>query len=199
MENETQSTTPTPDTPKQFADVNNGEKSAAIETVAYNFLINAVKTQDDSIRQVMNITGLILGVYVTIVANNYDKITVADPQSDVLGHGIIRITLLSIPAIIWMVGLLNAVSALHPTGHRKVLTPLSHLFYEIPVMPKYEFMREFLVKPVMPENELMREFLVKLIERKYRLLVVTNFTTLLGLGMLFYGALLSGLHILNLT
>jgi hypothetical protein len=165
-------------TPKQLAYANNGENSAAID-----FLINAVKSQDDSIRQVMNITGIILGVYVTVVANNYDRITVPQ-RTALLEPDVIKITLLSVPAIIWIASLIKAVTALHPTSPSNGLNPLRLRHH---------------IEPVIPENRVTREFLAKLIDKKYRLLVVTTITTLLGLVMLFYGALLSGLHILNVA
>lgn len=169
---------------KQDTDIDNTDNSAALD-----FLINAVKTQDDSIRQVMSITGLIIGAYATVVANNYDEISdaihlfISHVIEDMVGpfyaqihtrFDALTITFISIPLLIWLFALVRASKALHPTS------PTGGPF----------FLRKQIGKMVLiPERKITQDFLAKLINIKYQQFIQITSMLLFGLLVLLYGAM----------
>lgn len=184
-----------PQASTQMPSANMDKAADRIETNASidgEFFINAIKSQDDSIRQVMSITGLILGAYVTIVANNYDKLTswISSVLSsvNVMYHtlpflrpfvqpflnplAVNTVVLLSVPAVMWLGTFFIAIIALHPTTQTATLKAI----LEAPPMKT-------------PPKDKQIDFLIEIAENKYGAVRLAIYLMVFGLFSVFYGAI----------
>jgi hypothetical protein len=155
---------------ERLSKINNEAGKKESDALFNSYLLNEIKSQDDAIKQVMSISGLLIGAYATVMVNSIGKIpsgllnnTILIHLQDTTGPKYAYI-LLIIPLLLWFYALLSSVLNLSPSIKR-----WHH--YESSNNTNYQLGGENSIRP----------FLIETAQRKYRTYKISSITMIIGL------------------
>lgn len=141
-----------------------------------NYLLNEIKAQDDAIKQVMSISGLLIGAYATVMVNSIGKIPLGllnntigirltNIVQDTTGFIVQYFYLIFFaPLLLWMYAFMISVMNLSPSTKKWP-------FCESSGNTNYK----------LEEENFISAFLIETAQRKFRIYKISSFTMVAGL------------------
>lgn len=154
----------------------------------FSYLLNEIKAQDDAIRHIMSISGLLIGAYATVMVNSIGKIPTGllnnttwirlfDTTQEASWFNMQSFYFIILfPLFIWMYGIMISVMILSPTTNKWSLCDSSS---NINISYKLD------------EENFITAFLIETAQRKYRTYKISSIMMVAGLILAIFNAMLS--------
>jgi urea transporter len=187
-ENATQENTSTyVDNLREQSSISNDESNKKEnDSLFNNYLLNEIKAQDDAIKHVMSISGLLIGAYATVMVSSIGKISLdllnstswislANIRQDTTRPSLnIFYLILLFPLVFWFVALAISVMNLSPSSNKLPFCELSsNIFCQL------------------DKENFIKKFLIEIAQRKYRTYKISSLIMVMGLMTAIVIAMLS--------